>query len=138
MRKFYLQDFNQYTGFNKKKKKLKPRDYQSLVRDYVLQRQIFECDPIHGGYLSTSADKLAFYLGSLIYPKSMIKSRNPLSEEQQSKNLRKDASLNPPMCKDVIRIYHYLYRFSLQRLTKLVKNPSMTKLFWYYYQKVGP
>eukprot|EP00347_Sterkiella_histriomuscorum_P007296 403349501 len=138
MRKYYLKDFNQFSNYNKKKKKLQPKEYQKLIRDYIVSNQILESEPIHGAYIGTSIDKLTFYLGSLIYPKSMIKSLNPFSEEQLSKNLRKDATLNPPICKDVIRIYHYLYRFSLQRLARLVKNPSMTKLFWNYYQKEGP
>lgn len=43
----------------------------------------------------------------------------------------------PLQAKQVIRVYHYLYRFSLQRLHRLVHNPSMVKLFSFYYSTQG-
>jgi hypothetical protein len=53
------------------------------------------------------------------------------------KNLKTRFSELKGHAKKVGQIYHYLYRFSLERLNELVHNPSMIKLFWYYFNAEG-
>ena len=64
---------------------------------------------------------LIFYLGSLIYPKIMLK-------------LLKN---NAPVKVQVVSIYNYLYKFSLERLQHFLNNESLMLLFVNYLQKNG-
>jgi len=48
-----------------------------------------------GTLLGATVDSLVFNLGSLIYPKDMLKCYLPDQSEEQSKNLRKDMKDKP-------------------------------------------
>jgi len=58
---------------------------------------------------------ITFTLGSLIYPKEMLK-----VAEKQSEKIK------------VIKIYNYLYKFSLERLHLLLRTKSMVFLILFY------
>jgi hypothetical protein len=64
-------------------------------------------------------DEFIFSLGALIYPKEMIK---------MQKN-------NQVVLYQVMKIYNYLYKFSLERLQKLINNKSLIFLFGNYLEK---
>jgi hypothetical protein len=68
LRKFYSKDFNDVTEYIKKKKSM-PEQYNYFLQCYV-KAKFTRYLPIIG----VTADELVFNLGSLIYPKEMIKS----------------------------------------------------------------
>ena len=61
---------------------------------------------------------LVFNLGSLIYPKQMLK----LLKDDTGAKVR------------VVSIYNYLYKFSLERLQQFLNNESLMLLFIDYLQ----
>jgi len=113
LRKFYIVDFNKITDYIRKKRRLTPNFYIDCLKNYVIERKILESPPLDGALMGATVDSLVFNLGSLIYPKDMLKCYLPDQSEEQSKNLRKDMKDKPLQAKQVIRVYHYLYRFSL-------------------------
>jgi uncharacterized protein YdhG (YjbR/CyaY superfamily) len=78
-------------------------------------------------------ESLVFNLGSLIYPKDMLKCYTKEHSDELAKELRKEIKDKSPEAKNVITVYHYLYRFSLQRLYHFVSEPALVLLFDYYY-----
>jgi len=60
---------------------------------------------------------LVQHLGALIYPKDMLKYYQQNAKEQRAQT---------------IQIYHYLYKFSLQRLQCFIENKALIFLFAYY------
>lgn len=133
LRKYYIVDFNKNTDYIRKKRRLAPSFYLDCLKAYVVEMKILESPPVDGVLMGTSVESLVFNLGSLIYPKDMIRCCLPDHQEEQAKDLRKDVRDKPLKVRQVIRVYHYLYRFSLQRLNKLVMDPSMVKLFTFYF-----
>lgn len=77
MRKFFIADFNEVTDFIRKKRKFSSSFYIECLRSYITSRNILECGPIHGMFIGASVDSIVFCLGSLIYPKDMIKYYSP-------------------------------------------------------------
>ena len=73
LRKFYIVDFNKETDYIRKKRRLSPNFYIECLKAYVIERKILECPPFNGILMGTSVDSLVFNLGSLIYPKDMLK-----------------------------------------------------------------
>lgn len=73
MRKFYLEDFNENTEYLKKKRKNDNNFLIECLKAYVMEKNILDCQPFSGKAIGTSEDKIVFCLGSLIYPKEMIK-----------------------------------------------------------------
>ena len=67
LRKFYSQDFNQSTEFMKKKK-FNPNCYLNMLRSYIEDKFSGQIDQLDFGVQS-----IIFNLGSLIYPKEMLR-----------------------------------------------------------------
>jgi hypothetical protein len=77
LRKFYLKDFNDATEYFKKRTR---NDYSFLLdclKAYVIEKDVIDCQPFQGKVIGTSVEKISFCLGSLIYPREMIKSFMP-------------------------------------------------------------
>jgi hypothetical protein len=133
LRKFYLEDFNESTEYFKKRKR---NDYSFLLeclRIYVIEKDIVDCQPFQGCLMGTTPEKISFCLGSLIYPKEMIKCYIPEFQDEELKEIKVESKDKPLKVRKIINIYHYLYRFSLNRLNKFINDPSMVKLCWYYF-----
>ena len=106
LRKYYSHDFN--TMKMKRVKKLEANNFTEMLESYIkftFKKQIET--------LKISVNDLIFNLGSLIYPKLMLKllKNNGLVKVQ------------------VVSIYNYLYKFSLERLQHFLNNGSLMLLF---------
>lgn len=137
LRKFYLEDFNDATEYFKRRKRREPSFLIECLRAYVIERNIIDCEPFEGKLIGTTAEKIAFCLGSLIYPKEMIKCFIPDYDDDELRDIKTDSKDKPSKARKIIGIYHYLYRFSLNRLNKFVNDPSMVKLCWFYFNQAG-
>jgi len=94
-------------------------------------------------------DSISFVFAALIYPKHMLKlyelhlgvsdvGKSTKYKELDSSALRKKIKRNwSTEGKKVIKIYHYMYRFSINKLHQLKKDKVLLHLFDFYYQKVG-
>jgi len=91
-------------------------------------------------------DKLIFTLGSLIYPKHMLRLIN-LQINNKSR-IKKDAPDNGfklknipqgdcAMSRAMLKIYNCLYRFSLESLNFLVGDAALMCLFKHYFDTVA-
>ena len=109
LRKYYQQDFNQINIL--RRKKYDKNNYLEFLECYIkfTMKQVIE-------KLQVPVKDIVFSLGSLIYPKQMLK-------------LLKDDSVAKVK---VINIYNYLYKFSLERLQDLLNNESLMLLFVEY------
>ena len=68
----------------------------------------------------------------------MIKTYLPDFPDDELKDIKGiDPKDKPAKARKIIGIYHYLYRFSLNRLNKFVSDPSMVKLCWHYFNESG-
>ena len=114
LRKYYVYDFN-LLKINSGKK-LEARNFTELLEVYI--KMTFKEQMVQ---LKVALSDLIFYLGSLIYPKIMLK-------------LLKN---NAPVKVQVVSIYNYLYKFSLERLQHFLNNESLMLLFVNYLQKNG-
>lgn len=138
MRKFYVKDFERHLAEHKMRKTFLPDTFLDLLKNYTAAQNILEAGSIEVKAASESTlESIAFHLGCLMYPKKMIKCQNPSILPFASKILRKDLRENPKEQRHIIRIYHYLYRFSLERLSKFVKNPSLIRIFCHYFARAG-
>jgi len=83
LRKFYSKDFNDVTEYIKKKKSM-PEQYNYFLQCYV-KAKFSQYLPTIGESPSgkQAADELVFNLGSLIYPKEMIKSLGEGKNEEK-------------------------------------------------------
>ena len=83
-----------------------------------------------------SSDDLMFTLGALIYPKQMLRIVDPTYHRKKAKILRRDISDEwGKDGKKVIKVYHYLYRFSIDRLYTFREDKMIMILFRYYVEK---
>lgn len=114
MRKFYSQSFNQIRL--KSTRKLDASNFSQIVETYV---KVSFKSTIEK--LDYNVQDLIFNLGSLIYPKLMLK-------------LQKN---NAMVKVQVVNIYNYLYKFSLERLQHFLNNKSLMLLFVDYLQVNG-
>ena len=70
-----------------------------------------------------SKDKLVFALGALVYPKHMLKACDPNFSEKNALVLRREIKhFWTPEARKIIRVYHYMYRFSVDLLTSFKKD----------------
>jgi hypothetical protein len=129
IRKFFIDDFNTFSSYNKTKKNNQEIVYTNCVNDYIITRNILNSDPYEGSLIGVTNETLMFCFGSFIYPKDMIKCLNPQIEKKDKKNLRRDLHTYPKSIRSIIKIYHYFYRFSLHRLQKFVNDPTITRFF---------
>ena len=117
IRKFISKEFNSSTDYMRKKRKSSPQFYLDCLIQYVkdvIGIQIINC-------LDISVDDCVFICGSLIYPKEMLKLYTKTSEKRAQ----------------VIKIYHYLYKFSLERLQKMINNPCIMIILSRYLKANG-
>ena len=94
-------------------------------------------------------ESISFVFGALIYPKQMLKIYEPnlgvsdcgkstKYKELDSSALRKKIKRHwSHEGKQIIQIYHYMYRFSINKLNYLRKDKVLLHLFDYYFQRVG-
>jgi hypothetical protein len=83
------------TDYIRSKRKNQSAYFAMCLKVYVKQKFL---DLIN--LLSLDEDELVFHLGSLIYPKEVMR----MYQKEQGKR------------KEVLKIYNYLYKFSLERL----------------------
>ena len=109
LRKYYQQDFNQINIL--RRKKYDKNNYLEFLECYIkfTMKQAIE-------KLQVPVKDIVFSLGSLIYPKQMLK-------------ILKDDTVAKVK---VISIYNYLYKFSLERLQDFLNNESLMLLFVEY------
>ena len=93
LRKFYQQDFNQVNIL--RRKKYDHSNFVEFLECYIKFTLASQLDK-----LNISVQDMVFNLGSLIYPKQMLK-------------ILKDDTIAKIK---VVSIYNYLYKFSLERL----------------------
>ncbi len=112
-----------------KKKFTKQSLFQSL-KDYIREHGLIEFSKN-----TVNEEQLIFALGSLIYPKQMLKMFDSSYNRSKAKILRRDISDEWGMDgQRVIQVYHYLYRFSIDRLYSFREDPLLLLLFKYYSQ----
>lgn len=111
IRKYFSKDFNELTNFIKRKRKHDSNFYYECLVQYVSHKL-----ENHRNFFGIPIETLVFHLGSLIYPKEMLRS---IGKDSESKS-------------EVIKIYNYLYKFSLERLQKLIDNASLILLIIQY------
>ena len=96
LRKFYIVDFNKATDYIRKKRRLQPDYYFNCLKAYIVEKGIMESAPFSAAKMGTNIESIVFCLGSLIYPKDMLRCYIPNYCEEQSKNLRKDLKDKSP------------------------------------------
>lgn len=109
LRKYYSQDFN--TMRTKRIRKLDATNFSETLEGYIK----FTFSSYLKNFKIQMHD-LVFNLGSLIYPKLMLKL------------LKNNAMVKV----QVVNIYNYLYKFSLERLQHFLNNESLMLLFVVY------
>lgn len=109
LRKYYQQDFNQINIL--RRKKYDKNNYLEFLECYIKFTMQAQVDK-----LQIPIADIVFSLGSLIYPKQMLK-------------LLKDNALAKVK---VVNIYNYLYKFSLERLQDFLNDESLMLLFVEY------
>ena len=114
LRKYFSQDFNMVK--TKRIKKLDANNFSETLEAYI---KLTFSDHLVKSKIPLS--DLIFNLGSLIYPKLMLKL------------LKNDAAVKV----EVISIYNYLYKFSLERLQYFLNNESLMLLFVIYLKVNG-
>ena len=114
LRKYYSQDFN--TVKAQRIKKLDATNFSETLEAYI---KIALKDQLEQSKIPIA--DLIFNLGSLIYPKLMLKL------------LKNNAMVKV----QVVAIYNYLYKFSLERLQHFLNNESLMLLFVVYLQVNG-
>ncbi len=114
LRKYYSQDFNQMKMM--RVKKLDAENFTQTLEEYI--KLTFK-DLLQAVQLPIQ--DLIFHLGSLIYPKLMLKL------------LKNDALAKV----QVVNIYNYLYKFSLERLQQFLNNQGLMLLFVVYLSANG-
>ena len=114
LRKYYSQDFNHMKM--KRIKKLEASNFTEVLESYIKSQFSAQLSS-----LKIPTSDLIFTLGSLIYPKLMLKllKNNALVKVQ------------------VVSIYNYLYKFSLERLQHFLNNESLMLLFVDYLRTNG-
>ena len=75
-------------------------------------------------------------MGSLIFPKQMLKLFDPSYHRRKARILRRDVAGEwGTDGQKIIKVYHYLYRFSIDRLYTFREDPQMLVLFRYYVER---
>ena len=149
-RKYYSVSFNQSTDYIKKQRYQPPEFLRSCLHSYVKNCGLLKAGaPISQQLL----DQLVFSLGSLLYPKHMIKlatgGQSP-SNSDRSAGQSSSSSPSPSYLlrdskqegwskdsKSVLKVHNYLYRFSILRLQKFKKDRALIMLFRHYYESHG-
>jgi hypothetical protein len=151
-RKFFIADFNSSTDYLKNRRRQAGGYFRECLREYILEKQIIlesayefqnqeSFKPSDRTYQTREAllEELVFSLGSLIYPKDMLKVVETAMDEGTSAFFKNSDKCSLEAQSQLIKeVYEYLYRFSIERLQVLVAKPSMVALFRYYYNTCGP
>lgn len=114
MRKFFISDFNECTGFVKRKRYKRKAFYLTCVEEYMEHPHIKGA--AHKG--NRLIKDFSIYLGAVIYPKE-------LEEIVQKKPHKRIAQ----------EIYDALYKFSLGKMKNLLLKDAIFNLFMTYYQR---
>lgn len=109
LRKFYQQDFNQMNILSRKK-----YDHSNFIEFLECYIKLTLANQLEK--LNINIQDMVFNLGSLIYPKQMLK-------------ILKDDTIAKIK---VVSIYNYLYKFSLERLQEFLNNEPLMLLFIEY------
>ncbi len=104
IRKYFSSDFNRKTEYIRSKRNETEEFFNESLKLYI--EKAFGTSYLA---LRISEESLMFVLGSLIYPKEMLKSA------QEGKH----------SVAKVMNIYNYLYKFSLERLTSMLKEKEL-------------
>jgi hypothetical protein len=131
-RKFFVTDFNQVTNYIKKKRREETSFYIYCIKLYLVDRP-----DIWGQGKKLPLELQILYLGSLLYPKQILRLQGLLSKDEGCitfRNIELSESTMNTRGKLIISIYQSLYRFSLQRLHCFVNDPHLIGLFHYYSQ----
>jgi hypothetical protein len=111
LRKYFSTNFNSTTEWPPKSRD--PTVILKVLKAYTANAFSNELLVRHG----VTRDELAFCMGSLIKPKQMIN-----CSQRQS----------PEIHASVVKIYYYLYKFSLQRLQELLDSKAMVLIMCHY------
>jgi len=114
MRKFYINDFNECTGYVKRKRYKRKDFYLTCVDEYI------ECQHIKAASTNGSRHIKDFniYLGALIYPKEL----EAILHKKPQKRIAEE-------------VYDALYKFSLGKMKNLLMKDAIFNLFLTYYNR---
>ncbi|TNV86489.1 hypothetical protein FGO68_gene16829 [Halteria grandinella] len=134
LRKFYIQEVTKLTPYSQKKRRGEPGFYQQCLREYLALRHVDESGPLSAEKMCVTFNELEFCLGALISPKEMLRTEAPEYVNLACDQMRSGFQVrHDQQAKKVIRVYQYLYRFSIERLKDLIYDAPFVKLFQYYY-----
>lgn len=113
MRKFYINDFNECTGYVKRKRYKRKDFYLTWIDEYI------EWDHIKAASMKGSRliKDFNIYLAALIYPKEV----ESILQKKPQKRIAEE-------------IYDTLYKFSLCKMKIMLWKDSIFNLFMTYYQ----
>ncbi|CDW74878.1 UNKNOWN [Stylonychia lemnae] len=114
IRKYYSQDLNKKTSYNKRKRTLSQTIYIECIDSYVKQkfdRKLLE-------RLLISHEEMVFILGSLIQPKRMLKI-DKLSPERRT---------------EIQQIHKTLYQYRNSYLDEIIQYSAIVYLIAFYFQ----
>ena len=118
-RRFYFYDFTTTTDYFRMKRRQIKNVLKLCVTNYI---ELKSLDSFAEGK-GVSKENLVFALGALVYPKHMLKASDPNFSEKNALVLRKEIKhFWTPEARKIIRIYHYMYRFSVDLLNKFKKD----------------
>lgn len=116
LRKYFTHDMYTVTDYLRRKKK-DLITFEQIMNIYMQMRY----DREQMKRLNIDEEVVKFALGSIIHPKEMLK-------------MLKDSSAAKGR---VIKIYNYLYKFSLERLSQLLHNKTIMFLMLVYFKHNG-
>ena len=120
-RRFYFYDFNSKTEYFKMKRRQIKNVLRLCVTNYVEMTGL-DSFALEKGI---SKERIVFALGALVYPKHMLKACDPNFSEKNALVLRKEIKhFWTPEARKIIRVYHYMYRFSVDLLFKFKKDEA--------------
>ena len=82
VRKFLITDFNGFTNYISMKRKKDPSFFRQCLKMYLQEKRII--DYALDTKTRVTFDQLVLYLGSLMYPKEMLKSNAASSREEKT------------------------------------------------------
>lgn len=128
-RRFYFYDFNSSTDYFRMKRRQIKNVLKLCVTNYIEMKGL----DLFAENKGISKDTLVFALGALVYPKHMLKACDPNFSEKNALVLRKEIkNFWTPEARKIIKVYHYMYRFSVDLLYRFKKDEALMCLFEHY------
>lgn len=124
VRKVFTILFNSQTQYPIIKKKNPKTSYLKFLKDFITE--IFQQSTLE--FLNIDLETAAFFLGSFIYPKYMIKCLNEEGEDSKKLTPEQKASNQ----QRILDVYYFSYKFSLERLNVLINETPIMMLIIYY------